>query len=1182
MHTQNNRSEQDDACRAHTTAVVWPHQDDARALAEARTADIVQHKHSHVYEYKQTNCTTHAARCTHTNRQRSNRLPRLRFLLSRSAAVVAVLSLIVSISPGCGKSLDDEQRATIHNTPSQIVVSESAKHVVPNAKRIFSERSVVNNNVKPAESPANELVPIVVGQSQTHINDNKQQQSASSSETASPSTTESTLVTFISPARFTSTHDETTTTKTTLTPDNDDDVDATSRQATLRRETSRETTTPAATSTSLQPDDSAATEREHEDDARVECDDDDAEGCEGVSDGEPAKAKNLTDNERLVNLQSYLQRKVKKKLAQSMRSGMEMFEQLSLTGSCSSSLTSLMMSATGLKAFAFKFIDASAKIPSGLMFGLLSDFGDYDQCVSIRSRPDVAPEDEPDEPGAYSGKYCLASVRLNIHVKLQPNETVPEGIVPDGVLWDELVRNYWTSESTKGFQAGVCLPSRCTDDDIEQLFKHVIDSYNLRGELAGCQTALDVKRSHEPDVVQWIILCAFNALLLLIAVGTLIDRHRVHLWLTDEDVEKQQSCMQCTSSKLRLVLQFLICFSLARSWRAFLDKDNMHWLLMHRHRNQMHRHRRHHMSSVAESDLTSKLGGADDVCQQATAYLLTSASSSSPPRGLRKQASMLTTQSVLSRENSAAANVANLADTAETPVPPRTLQFINRAATQASLDIKSTLDLLEPGSPMLSTPSRDSNSAFAGSSNSRNFSLAHLSGLRLFVIIWITMGQSFLYPSAHNYQYYRAIINMNITRDSLWFALTNFPLGIDMLLYMSGLLFVLKLAAIRVLEAGSNDVRGDKLHNRLMLHLETTLRLVARKILRFWPTYVCLICAAIVAPTLNDGPMWPEMVGRRLGDACRRNWWSNLLFINNYMPEANICLPSSWYVSVLMQVLLVGCILALIARSVSKLLGAILLAILIVASSVGSSFIAYTNKIPAPVIRLDESFVMEMDAQVFSLFTATVSNLGPFLVGMIGGMLLLRAQRNAAQSISRAQSPVMSNKSDMNKNASTSYAELFGSCVLPFMSFLCAMLIGACVLGSAFRLHYSAIDACLYWGAHRIAWSIFTGYIIHNCATGRLQLMADVLSLSSFKPLSKLIFVSFLVFPMLTQMHTGTVRDGLHVSSYNMLIIYVSRLVLTFASALCVHLLVEQPSRALEALWIERRSKCERSPTGSH
>lgn len=51
--------------------------------------------------------------------------------------------------------------------------------------------------------------------------------------------------------------------------------------------------------------------------------------------------------------------------------------------------------------------DASAKIPSGILNGNMNQYGDFDQCLNV-----IAPNDE------FSGKYCLASVQLNVSDQL--------------------------------------------------------------------------------------------------------------------------------------------------------------------------------------------------------------------------------------------------------------------------------------------------------------------------------------------------------------------------------------------------------------------------------------------------------------------------------------------------------------------------------------------------------------------------------------------------------------------------------------------------------------------------------------------------------------------------------------------------------------------------------------------
>ena len=95
-------------------------------------------------------------------------------------------------------------------------------------------------------------------------------------------------------------------------------------------------------------------EEEDEDGTGARVDDGDAESCKGLSADGTAEGKNNTDNARLVNLQTCLQEKIKTRLLSATRSGLELFEKLSLTGSCSASLMKYATSLRDLKSFAFK------------------------------------------------------------------------------------------------------------------------------------------------------------------------------------------------------------------------------------------------------------------------------------------------------------------------------------------------------------------------------------------------------------------------------------------------------------------------------------------------------------------------------------------------------------------------------------------------------------------------------------------------------------------------------------------------------------------------------------------------------------------------------------------------------------------------------------------------------------
>lgn len=877
-------------------------------------------------------------------------------------------------------------------------------------------------------------------------------------------------------------------------------------------------------------------ESDSNDDTSSGHDADDAPDCTGISVGQSTEGKNLTDNERFINLQTCLQRKMQNRLKETRRSSMEAFDKLSLSGGCSSSLMSLMLGFGDLKSFAFKFMDASAKIPSGVLYGLLSDFGDFDQCISIKSNPNVDYDQELEE-GAFSGKYCLVSLRLNYHVDLEPNSTILEGIIPDSLLWDEMIRNYWISKTPKPFQVGVCVPSRCDLDDLNQLIKLIGENYNMITGIQSCQDREDIRQQHQADLLQRVILLAFATLIALTILGTIVDRYHLDLVSSSKETTKRSSNQSVEledEEDERSMLELLTCFSISKNWRIFVRK-----------------HSERHGESLEKGNWT---------CLPSSSILVAPRENSSENPSLEPSVSHNQQQADNSLKSSA------ISDNFEKPSSLDKIPFHlgdSLGIEQHSSSIKRQLTVESRLSQLTIRIQPDIQFWVP----KQRISLSHLSGLRLFVIVWITMGQSFLYPSANNYQYYRSIINMNVTRNSVWFTTTNYTLGIDMLLYMTGLVFVYKLAQLKM-------PNSSYMSHRIEFNTVGVLGLITKKILRFWPTYVSLIAIAIVTPLVSDGPMWPEMVNKRLGESCRRNWWSNLLFVNNFFKEQDICLPSSWFVSVLMQLFVIGSLVIFLVHKFSLRVAMVAISTLLLLSCSFSFAFAYIYNLPAPVIRMDESFVMTIDDNIFMLYTNVFNNMGPFLVGMLGGILLARSSLDSSKKMC---DPCNSNDTEnADKRASNSGVKKGSRSILmrilvdKFPIHPIFLIITVLVLTSVLHQNYTRFWSATYWALHRIGWALSTGYVIHQCATYKWRLLHDFLSLSSFIPLSRLVFIAYLVFPMLIQMHTGLVRDGLHVTIYNMMNIYVTRLVMAFAGALFIHLLVELPFCSIEEILLNR------------
>lgn len=63
----------------------------------------------------------------------------------------------------------------------------------------------------------------------------------------------------------------------------------------------------------------------------------------------------------------------------------------------------------------FAVFDSTAKLPSGILRGNIKQFGDFDQCIGIKSP-------KRQDGSLISGKYCLAELDVRLNDKQQYSE----------------------------------------------------------------------------------------------------------------------------------------------------------------------------------------------------------------------------------------------------------------------------------------------------------------------------------------------------------------------------------------------------------------------------------------------------------------------------------------------------------------------------------------------------------------------------------------------------------------------------------------------------------------------------------------------------------------------------------------------------------------------------------------
>ncbi|KAJ2938847.1 hypothetical protein O0L34_g18475 [Tuta absoluta] len=113
------------------------------------------------------------------------------------------------------------------------------------------------------------------------------------------------------------------------------------------------------------------------------------------------------------------------------------------------------------------------------------------------------------------------------------------------------------------------------------------------------------------------------------------------------------------------------------------------------------------------------------------------------------------------------------------------------------------------------------------------------------------------------------------------FMLSN-ALLVDTFLFLSAFLFC-RLLLIEL------DKRGGKLN---------VLPILVFRYIRLTPAYLIVILFYMTwLPKIGEGPLWE---GRMLleQERCMTSWWANILYINNYVNNDDMCMFQSWYLSV--------------------------------------------------------------------------------------------------------------------------------------------------------------------------------------------------------------------------------------------------------------------------------------------
>ncbi|KAI8121125.1 Nose resistant to fluoxetine protein 6 [Lucilia cuprina] len=412
--------------------------------------------------------------------------------------------------------------------------------------------------------------------------------------------------------------------------------------------------------------------------------------------------------------------------------------------------------------------------------------------------------------------------------------------------------------------------------------------------------------------------------------------------------------------------------------------------------------------------------------------------------------------------------------------------------------------------------------------------LNSINGIKALAMLFILAGHvlSFIYGSP---VYNQEFIDENIKSPMFGF-LSNSLLFVDVFLLLSGFLF----CRILLIEL---ERRKGKL-NVLILYVGRYIRLT--------PAYLAIIGFYITwFPSIGSGPLWQQRIEREQ-ERCQLSWWSNILYINNYIGSGKLCMFQSWYLSVDSQLFFMAPIVIYLLNK-SRKHGLNLLLVLVAVTSVIPFVVTYLNKLD-PTLMIYPSLLYSIIIEIFSEVADLASNVyysttyikthmraSAYVIGVLTGYLVHLMQAK-----------------------STKLPKWF---VRGFWLF--AIFIGVASMFSVTRFYvtpYNNLESTMYAGFHKLGWNVAVAWLVLSVTTGHAPGLQKFLSSRAFAPISRLTYCAYLSNGIVELYYSSSVKVPSFMGYLHLSTDIFGHILDTFLIALILCLLFESPIHALERI----------------
>ncbi|XP_030841635.1 nose resistant to fluoxetine protein 6 [Strongylocentrotus purpuratus] len=407
-----------------------------------------------------------------------------------------------------------------------------------------------------------------------------------------------------------------------------------------------------------------------------------------------------------------------------------------------------------------------------------------------------------------------------------------------------------------------------------------------------------------------------------------------------------------------------------------------------------------------------------------------------------------------------------------------------------------------------------------------------LHGMRVISMFWIILGHSLSFQQKSGAL---ADVLWVYSFPAKWFTsqvIFNSYVALDTFFFLGGLLVA---------------YTGFKYMSKSVGRVNWLVAIVHRYI-RITPAMaVVILLYTFVYPYLGEGPFWYQRVEDVRG--CYQWWWTNFLYINNFVPSdtSSGCLSWSWYLATDMQLFLLAIILIVLLWW-HPAIGIVSLAVLSLASITVRAVIfsergyAATQPINSAT---DSTDMFPFSVKPYACATA-------YLVGIAAGYCL-HVLKNKALPRLHVVVVILGWLSAFAMGMSIVYG-LYGAFDHPGPKIV--------VQEKPLNVAYGCLKS--------LAWTLALSWVVFTCHYGYGGVINRFLSWSFWIPLSRLTFCAYLLHPAIIYLNTGTISMSYNFNVIGQSFRFTGFVTISYSAAFILSSLIEMPISSLQKMFLKR------------